>query len=120
MLEQEIRARRSNGDRGGTEDLRSADRRDGHGSWALIGPPQIAFILGVSSVAVRTGHLPRWIGYSGGAVVVGLVVNTTLALGGLAGLGLLWVLGLAGWFLVFDRIVDGVDRPDRPTGDPAH
>jgi hypothetical protein len=66
-----------------------------HGSWALMGPPQIAFILGVSVIALAEGYPPRWYGYSGLVVVVGLVANMMWGLGSLAGLGLLWVLGLA-------------------------
>ncbi len=71
-----------------------------HGSWALIGPPQIAFIAGVSVIAIREGTAARWYGFTGIVVAIGLVANTVLALGGLAGLGLLWVLGLAALLLV--------------------
>jgi hypothetical protein len=62
-----------------------------HGSWALIGPPQIAFILGVSVVAIVERYPARWYGYSGVVVALGLVANMMWGLGGLAGLGLLWV-----------------------------
>lgn len=67
-----------------------------HGFWALIGPPQTAFILGVSVVAINEGYPPRWYGYSGIVVAIGLAANIIRGLGGLTGLGLLWVLGLAG------------------------
>lgn len=66
-----------------------------HGSWALIGPPQTAFILAVSVIAIKEGDPPRWYGYSGIVVAIGLIANMVLGLGGIAGLGLLWVLGLA-------------------------
>jgi hypothetical protein len=66
-----------------------------HGSWALIGPPQIAFILAVSVMAIGEAELPRWYGYFGILVAVGLVANLAWGLGSLAGAGLLWVLGLA-------------------------
>lgn len=71
-----------------------------HGSWAMMGPPQAAFIVGVSVIAVETGDPSRWYGYSGFVVAVGLVANLLLGLGGLAGLALLWVLGLAVVLLV--------------------
>lgn len=70
-----------------------------HGSWAMIGPPQTAFILGVSIFA-KTGDPPRWYGYSGIVVAVALIANLLLGLGGLAALALLWVLGLAGLLLI--------------------
>ncbi|MDX1450710.1 MAG: hypothetical protein R3246_16800, partial [Acidimicrobiia bacterium] len=73
-----------------------------HGSWAMIGPPQTAFILGVSIIAIETGDPPRWYGYSGIIVALGLVANLLLGLGGLAALALRWVLGLAG-VLLFRR-----------------
>lgn len=66
-----------------------------HGSWALIGPPQTAFILGVSAITISGGGLVRWYGYSGFVVAIALVGNMMWGLGSLAGLGLLWVLGLA-------------------------
>ena len=66
-----------------------------HGSWALIGPPQIAFVIGVSTLAIVEGYPARWLGYSGVLVASGLVFNMAWGLGGLAALGLLWVLGLA-------------------------
>lgn len=66
-----------------------------HGSWALIGPPQIAFILAVSVMAIGEAELPRWYGYFGIVVAVGLVANLVWGLGSLTGAGLLWVLGLA-------------------------
>lgn len=71
-----------------------------HGSWALIGPPQTAFILGVSAIAIETGDPPRWYGYTGIVVASGLVANMILGLGGLAGIALLWVLGLAAILLL--------------------
>ena len=71
-----------------------------HGSWALMGPPQIAFILGVSAIAIRERFPARWLGYSGVVVAVGLVANMMWGLGSLAALGLLWVLGLAGLVVV--------------------
>jgi hypothetical protein len=66
-----------------------------HGSWALIAPPQIAFIVGVSVIALAEGYPARWYGFTGLVVAIGLVANMMWGLGGLAGLGLLWVLGLA-------------------------
>lgn len=65
-----------------------------HGSWALIAPPQIAFILAVSSLALREGLFPRWFGLSGPPVAAGLLANMAWGTGSLAGAGLLWVLGL--------------------------
>lgn len=78
-----------------------------HGSWALIGRPQIAFIIGVSVVAVAHRAPPRWYGFTGLVVAVGLVANMMRGLGGLAGLGLLWVLGLAALLLL---------HPSKPIG----
>lgn len=66
-----------------------------HGSWALMGPPQIAFILSMSVIAVRERFPARWLGYSGVVVAVGLIANMMWGLGSLAALGLLWILGLA-------------------------
>ena len=71
-----------------------------HGSWALIGPPTIAFIVGVSVIAVGEGAPPRWLGFTGIVVAVGLAANLMWGLGSIAGLGLLWVLGLAVTLLV--------------------
>lgn len=66
-----------------------------HGSWALMGPPQIAFILGVSVVALTDRDPARWVGVSGVVVAVGLAANMAWGLGSVAGIGLLWVLVLA-------------------------
>lgn len=66
-----------------------------HGSWALIGAPQTAFIVGVSVIAISERSLLRWYGFTGLVVAVGLVANMAWGLGSLAGLGLLWVLGFA-------------------------
>ena len=66
-----------------------------HGSWALMGPPQTAFILAVSTIAISEGIPPRWFGYTGMAVAISLCANLMWGLGSLAALGLLWVLGLA-------------------------
>ena len=71
-----------------------------HGSWAMIGPPQTAFILAVSLIAIETGDPPRWYGYSGIVVGIALIANLLLGLGGLAALALLWVLGLAAVLLL--------------------
>ena len=71
-----------------------------HGSWALIGPPQIAFILAVSVMAIGKGELPRWFGLAGFPVAGGLSANMAWGLGSLAGVGLLWVFGLAAIVLV--------------------
>lgn len=70
-----------------------------HGSWALIGPPQTAFIVAVSAIAISNGVPPRWLGYTGIAVAIGLTANLMWGLGSLSGLGLLWVLGLAATLL---------------------
>lgn len=87
-----------------------------HGSWALIGPPTIAFIVGVSVIAFSEGAPSRWIGFTGIVVAIGLGANLVLGLGSLAGLGLLWVLGLAATLLKTDpaladpRLRHGTDR----------
>jgi hypothetical protein len=81
-----------------------------HGSWALIGPPQMAFILGVSIVAIQEGYPSRWIGHTGLLVTVGLAANLVLGLGGLAGLGLLWVLAL-GLVMLFQPLPDMSSGP---------
>jgi hypothetical protein len=66
-----------------------------HASWALLGPPLAAFAFGVSIVSLGHGTPPRWIGLSGLVLVAALALNLLLGLGGLAVVGLLWVLGLA-------------------------
>jgi hypothetical protein len=71
-----------------------------HGSWAMIGPPQTAFVLAVSIIAIESGDPPRWYGYSGIVVAIALIANLLLGLGGLAALALLWVLGLAAVLLL--------------------
>ena len=47
-----------------------------HGSWALIAPPQIAFILGVSAVSLRESRFPRWFGLTGLPVAGSRFTNT--------------------------------------------
>ena len=61
----------------------------------LIAPPLIVFTLGVSILSIKHGDPPRWLGWSGIAVIVGLIVNYPFALGSLAALGFFWVLALA-------------------------
>jgi hypothetical protein len=67
-----------------------------HASWAMIGPPLAAFVLGVSLVSLDQGTPPRWVGWSGLVLVAALAVNLLLGLGGLSVIGFLWVLALAG------------------------
>ncbi|NNC74922.1 MAG: hypothetical protein HKN93_05350, partial [Acidimicrobiia bacterium] len=62
---------------------------------ALVGPPLIVFTLGISTVAIKHGDPPRWVGWMGVVSAAGLTLNIALGLGSLAVVGFVWVLVLA-------------------------
>jgi hypothetical protein len=80
----------------------------------LIGPPLIAFIVGISVHAMQHRSLPRWVSWTGLATAAGLAVNVGLGLGGLAAaIGFIWMTVVA--------VVIGIGPPpaeslDHPAG----
>jgi hypothetical protein len=66
---------------------------EGFSVW--IGAPMIVLMLGVSIISIKHGDPPRWLGWSGLAATVVLLVNSVLETASLAILVLIWVLALA-------------------------
>ena len=63
---------------------------------ALIAPPLVAFILGVSVHTMQHRSLPRWVGWTGLVMAAALTVNILLGFGGLAAAGgFIWMLAVA-------------------------